>query len=273
MKFRQLIAESGGTKTDWCGVDFDQQLHRFTTESYHPQRVVDTTFLQRQREFWKHYDLNECFLHFYGAGCLREENQQKMKTALKSFGFSEILVESDLFAAARAVGEQDAMIAICGTGSVLFKIEYDQLTELRGGTGWEKGDEGSGFYFGKLLVSRLMENNGQYPEIRQIVEQWNSLKELEDSYNTPASKELYSQLPRLFTAHQSHPLIAGIHLENVHLFLELYAHECDAIGFVGSYAFYMQDFFRLACTQRNIRPVTFIERPIDVIIKKTYLIN
>lgn len=272
MKFRQLIADSGGTKTDWCGIGFDRQLHRFTTESYHPQRV-DAAFLQRQTEFWKQYDLSECFLHFYGAGCLREENQQKVKTALTSFGFSEMLVESDLFAAARAVADEDAMTAICGTGSVLFKVEHDQLIELRGGAGWEKGDEGSGFYFGKLLVLRLVENDGQYPEIRNIVEQWRSIEELKNSFGTPTSKELYSQLPQLFTEHQSHPLIAGIHMENIQLFMDRYATACTSIGFVGSYAFYMQDFFRLACKQRNIQPVTFIERPIDEIIKKTYLTN
>lgn len=272
MKFRQLIADSGGTKTDWCGVDFEKQLHRFTTESYHPQRV-DADFLQRQSEFWKQYDLSECFLHFYGAGCLHEKNQQKMESAFRFLGFSEMLIESDLFAAARAVANEDAMIAICGTGSVLFKIEHDQLIELRGGTGWEKGDQGSGFYFGKLLVKRLAGSKEQYLEIIQLIEQWKSLEELESSYNTPDSKESYSQLPGLFSEYQSHPLIASVHMENVQLFLDLYANDCESIGFVGSYAFYMQDFFRLACKQRNIQPVTFIERPLEVIIQKAYMTN
>lgn len=272
MKFRQLIADSGGTKTDWCGIDFDRQLHRFTTDSYHPERV-DADFLQRQSEFWKQYDLSECFLHFYGAGCLRQENQRKMESALRFLGFLELLVESDLFAAARAVASEDATVAICGTGSVLFKIEYGQLIELRGGTGWEKGDQGSGFYFGKLLVQRLAESKEHYPEILQLVNQWKSLKELEENYNTPESKKLYSQLPQLFAAHQSHPFIASVHMENVQLFMDLYANGCESIGFVGSYAFYMQDFFRLACKQRNIQPVAFIERPLDVIVEKRYLTN
>lgn len=262
MKLIRLIADSGGTKTDWCGINDCGEKHTFTTESYHPLNI-DEDFIVRQVDFWKQHDISECSLHFFCSGCLREENQLKLIDLFKQLGFKSQLVESDLFAAARVVYEDSQMTAICGTGSVLFKIEYEQLIELRGGLGWEKGDEGSGFYFGKLLIERLNKNKSAYPEIIEKLEEFKRLDELTDFINTPQSKGYFSKLPKLFSEFQSHPLIASVHLENVLLFLKLYAYEVTSIGFVGSYAFHNQQFFNMGCSLLNIRATAFIERPIE----------
>jgi hypothetical protein len=222
-------------------------------------------------EFWKQYDISDCFLHFYGAGCLREENQRKMEHFLQSLGFLSILVESDLFAAVRVVGDEGEMVAICGTGSVLFKVEHGQLIELRGGLGWEQGDEGGGFYFGKLLLERLNTIGNNYSEIRDLIEKWKPLDELYSIQGMPESKSIYSKLSFVLVDYQSHPLISSVHIENIQLFLERYASECTTIGFVGSYAFYMRDYFEIACKKRNIKAFSFIERPIDILSKELLL--
>lgn len=266
MKFIRIIADSGGTKTDWCALDQENKIHRFTTESYHPLHVNEL-FVSRQLEFWNQYDISDCFIHFYGAGCLREENQQKMKSLFDRLGFSSVLVESDLFAASRVAGEECDMVAICGTGSVLFKVEHEQLTELRGGLGWEDGDEGSGFYFGKLLLERLKTAGNNYPEIRNVIEKWKTFDELYSIQGKPESKSVYSKLSSLLTDYRSNPLVSSVHIENVQLFLELYAKECSSIGFVGSYAFHMKDFFEISCKTRNIKAFSFVERPIEILSK------
>lgn len=266
MKFTKLIADSGGTKTDWFGVDDQGDHHRFTTESYHPLQV-DEAFINRQLEFWKQHTISDCILHFYGAGCLQEEKQEKMKAVFRKIGFADAFVESDLFAAAKAVNNENGMIAICGTGSVLFKVEHEQLVELRGGLGWDQGDEGGGFYFGKLLLQRLEDHPGDYPEIRNVIEKWKNMEELVSVKGKPESKSEYARLAALFSGHLSHPLIAGVHMENIQLFLQLYAGGCPSIGFVGSYAFYLQDYFRLACQMRGIEVTGFIERPIELLAK------
>ncbi len=188
-----------------------------------------------------------------------------MHQLFEEIGFKNRLVESDLFAAASVVDENSQMTAICGTGSVLFQIEHEQLIELRGGSGWETGDEGSGFYFGKLLVERLSENKTKYPEITAVVESFKSLDELKSIQNTPISKGIFSKLAKILSNHQSNPLIASVHMENVQLFLDAYAQDVKSIGFVGSYAYHNQLFFQLGCQQRNIEATSFIERPIDVL--------
>lgn len=266
MKLLRIIAESGGTKTDWFGVDNEMNEFRITTESYHPL-TINEEFIAQQIAFWKQHDLSACQIHFYGAGCLQEDKKKIMQLALHQIGFSTVIVDSDLFAASTAVGTDEGMIAICGTGSVLFKIKYEQLIELRGGLGWEKGDEGGGFYFGKLLLNRL-KSTDKYPEIKEIIEKWKGFDYLISLEDSQASKSLYSQLALLFSDYKSHPLISSVHLENIHLFLEYYTKDVQLIHFVGSYAYYLQDFFQLACKARLITIGGFIERPIDVISKQ-----
>lgn len=270
MKLIRLIAESGGTKTDWCGIDEQKNRHRFTTESYHPH-LVNEEFIVRQKVFWDQYEISTCVLHFYGSGCLQKDQQEKMKVVLKEIGFPDPYVDSDLFAAAKAVNNETGMTAICGTGSVLFKVEYEQLIELRGGFGWDKGDEGSGFYFGKLLLWRLKSVPGDYPEIRKQIESYKSIDELFLMKDKPESKSEYSRLALLFSDHSMHPLISAVHMENIQLFLKKYAKECRSVGFAGSYAFGLQDYFKLACKQRNIEVSGFIQHPIDVLEKDLFL--
>ncbi|MCO5261023.1 MAG: hypothetical protein M9916_12860 [Crocinitomicaceae bacterium] len=265
-KLKRVIGESGGTKTDWLLIDENNQQKEFTTVSYHPIYVNDK-FISEQREFWGDYDLSNCILDFYGSGCLKEEKQELMKNAFCQIGFgSAIDVKSDIHAAYLAVNDEEGMIAICGTGSVLFKIENQQLVEIRGGLGWEKGDEGSGFYFGKLIVQAIKQER-KYPEIVEAIEKWMPLEELFSIEHLEASKSIYSQLPKVLSSFENHPFVVSTHLKNVQLFLDNYAKGVTKISFVGGYAHHFQTFFRLACNERNIEIGVFVKRPMDALVK------
>lgn len=267
LKIVRLVADSGGTNTDWIGISSTGETVAFTTESYHPLRINED-FICRQITFWKQYDVSECFLHFYGAGCLKAENQKKMETFLTKIGFSEMLVESDLYAAARATDAECEMVAICGTGSVLVRVDHGQLLELRGGLGWDKGDEGGGYYFGKLLLERLEENKEKYLEIRNVISKWKAISELNRLKTEAISKEVYSQLPIILRDYINHPFVSSVHMENIQLFFEKYTNNVESIGFVGSYSFFLQDYFKLVCNQRKIKATSFVQRPIKSFANK-----
>ena len=73
-----LIADSGGTKTDWCLICGDD-FYFFSTESYHPNTLSSPSKLELT-QFW--IDLTQKLAiscHFYGAGCSNEENHTKIK--------------------------------------------------------------------------------------------------------------------------------------------------------------------------------------------------
>ena len=56
MKKSYLIADSGGTKTDWCFVDVLGNKNYFTTASYHPN-LMSEEWIETNKSFWKKYSI------------------------------------------------------------------------------------------------------------------------------------------------------------------------------------------------------------------------
>ena len=152
-----LIADSGGTKTDWCLI-INNKYYFFITESYHPTSL-DKTSKVELLEFWKHLtQKTKISCHFFGSGCSSEENQVKIKDHFsQKSSFQLFVVSSDLVAAGIALlGNEEGYVGILGTGSVLTYYKNKQITEIIGGFGYLLGDEGSGYYFGKLALQKYL---------------------------------------------------------------------------------------------------------------------
>jgi hypothetical protein len=266
MKINYIIADSGGTKTDWCffieNDDKTKQKIFHITESYHPN-YIDENFILHQIDFWKKYDIRTCKLFFYGSGCLLKENKEKTKNLFQKLGFKNILVESDILAVSLSLEKECEIKGICGTGSVLFKHNsFNNNFEFYGGLGWKLGDEGSGFYFGKLLVEKINFYKKKYPEILNILEDYYSLQYLKNIINKIESKKIFSSLSLIFKDYAEHPFISAIHIENIQLFLKKYVNNISSISLVGSYAYNLKIYFEAACKTRKIELIEVIERPI-----------
>jgi len=94
-------------------------------------------------------------LYFYGAGVVSDKAAEAVRTAIGSVlpGF-EISVDSDLMAAAIAsLGSRDGIVAILGTGSNSGLYQEGRITGNIPAGGFILGDEGSGAWFGKRLLS------------------------------------------------------------------------------------------------------------------------
>lgn len=246
-----LIGESGGTKTDWCFIT-DSKKSYFTTESYHPRNFT-SEFISKQHLFWSNYsELENCEIHFYGSGCFKVEAQAKMRDYLNQIGLENTNVNSDLLGASIALGLNGNWGAIAGTGSVVFRADNENIIELRGGLGRELGDEGSGYYFGKLLIEALHSNQLDVT-IQQEIE--SLIKYNEES-----------QLPKLVEKFKDNQSILKIHKTNISMFVEKYLDSIDLIHFCGSYAFYNQDIFSETLIENGIKPGLFIERPLHKIV-------
>ncbi|HLU87093.1 MAG TPA: hypothetical protein VKZ44_05005 [Taishania sp.] len=267
MKIIKLIADSGGTKTDWYGMNSNKETIQLRTESYHPMHI-NAAFLNKCTSFWKNYDLSSCSLNFYGAGCLQAENQSKMLDFLTAIGFKNCTVESDLYAAIKIIDEEKCNIAICGTGSVFVRAEYDQIIELRGGLGWKDGDEGSGFYFGKLLIETLQTDIDKHQAIKEIIEQHYSLEYLLSIYNEPASKYTYANLANILANSVTDPTIMGLHIKNIQLFIDKYLKDVDSLYLVGGYAFHFKEYFEFVFNQNSIEIIDFIDKPIHQLFNR-----
>jgi len=155
MEAKYIIADSGGSSTSWAIVLQSGEVVQLQTDSLHPKYALSADFpVSDLKAQFK--DLHVP-LYFYGAGCSGEALQQKMRTFLLQLGFLRVEVYPDTLAACRALyGNNPGWIAILGTGSILVQYDGARIIRRIGGYGSLIGDEGSGFYFGKLLVQQLL---------------------------------------------------------------------------------------------------------------------
>lgn len=219
-----LIADSGGTKTDWCYIDSHHKKYFLTTESYHPSNWSQD-FIERISDFWENLpDYKSAELHFFCAGCLKPEKSTELNSIFNKVGFRKVTVKSDLHAAGVALyGNENGNVAILGTGSVFFKWKELEVMDIRGGLGFEKGDEGSGFYFGKLLY-QAYENSELSIEQKHIFEKHIDIESLKNALiNQYQIKKQFSQIAELLKDDKNE--FKDWHQENVRLFFE-------SIGFI-----------------------------------------
>ncbi len=170
-----LIADSGGTKTQWTLVDNKKEILTLKTPGLHPyflnsmemMEIIDRDLLPKMKD----YTPRKIF--FYGAGCAKEEKQEIIYATLRHvFPESTIEVQSDLLGAARAVlGHSRGIAGILGTGSNLAYYDGNTLTQQIQSTGYLIGDEGSGAYLGKLLLQDFF-----YKQLPETLERYFTLR-------------------------------------------------------------------------------------------------
>ena len=136
-------------------------------------------------------------LYFYGAGVVSDKAAEAVRTALGSVlpGF-EISVDSDLMAAAIAsLGSRDGIVAILGTGSNSGLYQEGRITGNIPSGGFILGDEGSGAWFGKQLLSDYIK--GMLPEAlsRALEEECGPL-----SYHAVVDRVYRGEMPSRYLA-------------------------------------------------------------------------
>ena len=261
-----LLADSGGTRTDWCLITEGGQKQFFSGNSYHPAQWNEA-FLKEQSEYWlSNPDLTTAKLIFYGAGCMNPLVANRMKDAFISWGFSSVEIHSDVHAAGvAALGNYHGFVAIMGTGSVFAEMNQKEIIQLRGGLGYLLGDEGSGFYFGKLLIQKYLNNDFDESLMEQLTLLLGNRSEVINKVYQPQGKTFIASLAAT-VAHTDHPSINSVHEENIRLFLKPFlnitAVKEKGISFCGSYASGRQDQVIEILEECNIKCLKFVKEPI-----------
>lgn len=265
-----LLAESGGTKTDWCLFKAGRLELRFETQGLHPRFTSEEDWSRTLELLRLRMDLENCMLDFYGAGCYNDSGKVEIEKRLEKFGFKQFRVYSDLHAAGKAVGaDGDIWVAIMGTGSVLFEYGNGEIIQIIGGKGHLVGDEGSGYYFGKLLWN-YYEKGELTPVQRHILEKSLSTLEMSELIRGGREKVILSQLPFLLKDHTE--VFANIHSENIREFVrmhDLVRHvTLRGIYLAGSYAYYHKALIQSVFDVDSIKIKGVFRKPMDALIEQ-----
>ncbi|MGJ8661970.1 MAG: hypothetical protein ACSHXL_08025, partial [Bacteroidota bacterium] len=265
MKKQILIGESGGSKTDWALLSESEIIWQFSSPSLHPKNWNDEVFQNIHQQFVAS-DLNfsKTNLKFFGAGCNGIEKARELKDRFLSFGFNSIHISGDLKAAGIAcLGDGSGFVTILGSGSVIINFKEGEVDTYFGGLGRQAGDEGGGYYFGKLVLNALREKELE-PIQESILKSVLSKTEQNAVERGKITDDICLKL--------SHKLgnylfeFQNFHLMNIDLFYKTYLQsnvsKDETIHFVGSYAYFYQEIIKSYFTAKGYQIGTFVPRPI-----------
>ena len=152
-----IIADGGSTKTNWCLLDDNQKKIYFNTEGYNPYFVgSDYIVNSLKKGLPQDLPLDKIKeVNYYGAGVHNEEKAKIVEEAFRVlFPNAKIEIGHDLLAAARALlGKEAGFAAILGTGTNTCIYDGDEITHNINSAAYILGDEGSGSYIGKKLLT------------------------------------------------------------------------------------------------------------------------
>lgn len=152
-----IIADGGSTKTNWCLLDESGKKIYFNTEGYNPY-FVDSNYIVNSLKKGLPSDLpfdRITEVNYYGAGVHNAEKAAIVQDAIRQvFVNSDVFVGHDLLAAARALlGNTPGFAAILGTGTNTCIYDGNEITHNIDSAAYILGDEGSGCYIGKRILT------------------------------------------------------------------------------------------------------------------------
>lgn len=259
-----LIADSGATKTDWLLVeDGGGTVDRYRTEGMNPvvgggASVSDTI----GRSFAPNVkDRKIDRIAFYGAGCTSAKKDIVAKVLAKFFPGSEIEVESDMLAAARALcGQEEGIACIVGTGSNSCLFDGRRIVRNIPPLGFILGDEGSGAALGKNLVGDMLK--GRFSEdMRQCFLDETKLTEdkiIDRVYRKPMPNRFLASLVPFIRRHRRDSQIGEFLVANFRRFLQRnvlpYNRPDLSVSFIGGVAHGFKEEISVALQIERLKP-------------------
>ena len=279
-----LIADSGSTKTAWCLTDGStKQGKTVQTQGINPyhQSGEEICAVLRHELYPQIAENADCIEHifFYGAGCTKEKSPMVTNALRNTINPSaRISVESDMLGAARSVcGHQEGIVCILGTGSNSCYYDGRQLHKGIPALGYILGDEGSGAYIGRRLVSDILKC--QLPDDIRL-RFFDETKETEATiiqkvYRAPFPNRYLASLSPFCHRHRSHPAIHALLLDCFSQFfirnILAASWGCSrflpAVHFVGSIAFYYQSELAEAALSHNLQLGTIVQSPLEGLVQ------
>jgi glucosamine kinase len=244
-----LVADSGSTKTNWLTSDsalmetigFNPFFH--TSEAIY-EELAKSADLGKIRS-----QVTEVF--FYGAGCSSPERNAIVNKSLKQFFLNATIhVDHDLKAAAIATYDgRNCIACILGTGSnacVFDGTNIDHTVER--GLGYILGDEASGSYFGRRLLTAFIYKELPKASHEMMLSQYSLTKEkiLWSVYNEPYANVYMAKFAKVLTQSPDREYIETMVYEGFkdffkHNVLCFEGYKNMPVHFVGSIAFHFKD--------------------------------
>lgn len=272
-----LVADSGSSKTDWMGYD-NGNIITFNTKGINP-------YFLNEQEIYKLLSKNEDLvpyankvqeIYFFGAGSSSPDKHEVVSNGLSLlFKKAFISVDNDLVGSAVATcGHEKGLSCILGTGSNISYYDGKNVHDSIHGLGYVLGDEGSGTYFGRKLVTAYLYGHMPVGLGKTFAETYDINKEsvITNVYQRPFPNIYLASLSRFMADNLDHPFIQQLLKTGFQEFVDTNIKDFPAYKelkchFIGSIAYFYQDMLRKVCEANEVNVGNIHQKPINGIFQ------
>lgn len=271
-----LIADSGGTKTDWTLLVSPYPtrwdvVSTFQTQGINPiHQTPDTIRMILGQEMMSNLSsfsraaivntgvlekplLSQVEVFFYGSGCTPVHVPMMKQLLSQLFQPEKVEVHSDLQAAARALCQHEPGIAcILGTGANSCLYDGNDIVQNTPALGYILGDEGSGSVLGRMFLNAIFKN----PALADVRDHYLAEAKLTQAdiinkvYREPLANRFLASTSLYISQHLDNPLLKDLVVQNFRQFFRVnitpYGRADLSVHFVGSMAHQYHDLLALA---------------------------
>ena len=272
----QLIADSGSTKVSWRAVGEDGSVRAIETVGINPVFMeADAIAEILEKELLPVTGNRVTEVFFYGAGMVGGEISAKLEHCFGNvFPGSTCEAASDVLAAARALcGHKPGIACILGTGSNSCFYDGEGIARNVKAGGFILGDEASGAYLGKRLISDFIKGLLPPPVENAFVKRYglDYMAIVQKVYREPVPSRFLASFSPFINEFRNHPHIANLLKSSFEEFLRRnivhYDYRKYPVNFVGSIAYYYKDILEKAVNASGMRMGVVLQGPIDGLVE------
>ena len=269
-----IVADSGSSKCDWAYFDLkDKKIVSFETIGLNPYFIEseETVDYLKKNNFISRISNKTSTVFFYGAGCSEVSKINKLKKILtRVFSKSKIHVEHDLLGACRSTYNNKTTInCIIGTGSIACLFDGEKCLPAVPSLGYILGDEGSGNYFGKKLLSLYFTDNLP-KELKIDFENENTIKYdnlMENIYQSNRANYYLATFFPFIIKNKGHVFFDNMLKDGIKEFLNIHVFSIPRfydykINFFGSVSYLLRDIIIEELNKKSCQIGTFKKKPI-----------
>lgn len=269
-----LVADSGSTKADWILINngrIEKELYSMGFNPFfHSEDVIETE-LNNLPEF-KSIAQSVKEIKFYGAGCSSAERNKIVQRGLQRvFPNADILVDHDVLASAVATcGDEPGISCIIGTGSNSCYYDGKKVEKNNFGLGYVLGDEASGSWLGKHLLTRYLYHTlpaDLRVDFESMYGEMTKDDIIDKVYRQPNANVWLASFAIFMSEHKEHPWVTEVVRDGMQRFAELYI-TCYAeygkltVHFIGSVAFHFRHIMDEVAAGKGFTTGKYIRQPI-----------
>lgn len=235
-----LIADSGGTKTDWTllnttGKAEDAVVATFHTQGITPihqspdeiRQIIGQELVQQLSSFsrarmikdgvMEDSLLSSLTVYFYGSGCTPVHAPHMRQLLAGVLSPKKVEVYSDLMGAARGLcGGSEGIACILGTGANSCLYDGRQIVSNTPALGFILGDEGSGAVLGRMFLNAIFKD----PRLQDVRDDFLRQEKMTQAdiirrvYHQPMANRFLASTSLYIRAHVDNPRLNQLVTDN-----------------------------------------------------------